>query len=269
MQIDLPPIGFGTWKLPDSPETTEILNHALDCGFRLIDTASAYGNERALGAAIAARDRSGLWVSGKLWNEDRDRVAEACERTIRSLNCGYLDLYLMHWPASPALHPDWAELNRSVWRQMEALVEAGKVRHIGLSNFNRRQLEALLPHCAIRPAVNQIELHPGFSQPETVAFCRANGIAVQAWSPLRAGKLLRKKELIQIAEACGRTPAQIVLRWCVQSGFIPIVKSTDPGHMRSNLDLDFVLSDREMETLTALPNMGWSGLDSETLTLFG
>lgn len=269
MLNDLPTIGFGTWKLADSPETTEILMNAMDSGYRLIDTASAYGNEASIGKAIAARDRSRLWISGKLWNADRDRVQESCEQTIRNLNCDCLDLYLMHWPASKALHPDWAEINHSVWRQMEALVEAGMVRHVGLSNFNARQLEALLPHCSILPAVNQIELHPGFPQEETLAFCRTHDIIVQAWSPLRSGKLLRKQEILQIAERYRRTPAQIILRWCVQRGVVPIVKSRDPQRMRSNLDLDFVLSDRDMEALTAMPNMGWSGLDSENLTLFG
>ena len=269
MKSDFPPIGFGTWKLDNNAATTEIVRSAIGCGYRLIDTASAYGNEEAIGAAIASYDRSSLWISGKLWNADRDRAAEACDQTLRNLNCDYLDLYLMHWPASKALHPDWAEINASVWAKMEELVRAGKVRQIGLSNFNQNQIEALLPYCSVRPLVDQIELHPGWPQRETVECCRQNGIAVQAWSPLRSGKLLRKKEIIALAERYGRTPAQVILRWCVQQNIVPIVKSTDPQRMRSNLDLDFALLPEDMEFLRGLPNMGWSGLDSESLTLFG
>jgi diketogulonate reductase-like aldo/keto reductase len=269
MKSDLPSIGFGTWKLENTADTAEIIRNALQAGYRLIDTASVYGNEEAIGSAIAEASRSGLWVSGKLWNEDRNRVEEACEKTIQNLKCDYLDLYLMHWPASKALHPDWAEINASVWARMESLVQAGIVRYIGVSNFNQTQLEALLPHCSVFPLVNQIELHPGWPQIELTEYCRRSGIAVQAWSPLRSGKLLRKKELISLAEHYGRTPAQIILRWCVQRGVIPIVKSTNPQRMRSNLDLDFSLSEADMNDLTSLSNLGWSGLDSETLTLFG
>ena len=269
MRSELPAVGFGTWKLENTPDTAEIVRNALQAGYRLIDTASSYGNEEAIGSAIAEADRSGLWVSGKLWNEDRNRVEEACERTIQNLTCDYLDLYLMHWPASKALHPDWAEINASVWARMESLVKAGKVRYIGVSNFNQTQLEALLPRCSVFPLVNQIELHPGWPQTETVEYCRQKKIAVQAWSPLRSGKLLRKKEIITLAERYSRTPAQIILRWCVQQNAVPIVKSTDPRRMRSNLELDFTLAQEDMEYLTNLPNMGWSGLDSETLTLFG
>ena len=268
MQAELPSIGFGTWKLENSPETTQIVRNAIQAGYRLIDTASAYGNEAAIGAALVGCERDALWVSGKLWNTDRDRVAAACEATLRALGCDHLDLYLMHWPASPALHPDWAEINCAVWAQMEQLVQDGKVRHVGLSNFNVRQLEALLPHCAIPPLVNQIELHPGYPQTEIVAFCRAQGIAVQAWSPLRSGKLLKKKEIQALAASYGRTPAQLILAWCVQGGVIPIVKSRDSARMRANLDLDFTLSSEDFEALSTLPGMGWSGLNPETLTLF-
>lgn len=269
MKAELPVIGFGTWKLDNDEQTTATIRNAIQCGYRLIDTAAAYGNEEAVGAALAAVDRTAFWVSGKLWNADRGRVEAACENTLRALRCDYLDLYLVHWPASNALYPNWAEINAAVWAQMEALVRAGKVRYIGVSNFKPSQLEALLPCCAVPPLVNQIELHPGFPQAETVEYCRRSGIAVQAWSPFRSGKLLRKKELIRLSEEIGRTPAQIILRWCLQRGVFPIVKSSDPQRMRSNLELDFQLSEADMAYLSTLPGMGWSGLDSETLTLFG
>ena len=269
MSGNMPGIGFGTWKFSDTDETTEIIKQALDCGYRLIDTASAYQNERAIGNALASYDREELFLSGKLWNSDRNDVLSACEKTLQKLQCGYLDLYLMHWPASNALHDDWAKINHHVWQQMEQLVDSGKAKSIGVSNFTVGQLSALLQNCRIKPFVNQIEYHPGFMQKETVDFCLQNGIAVQAWSPLRSGKALKKKEILVISEKYQKTPAQIILKWCIQNGIVPVVKSSNPDRMKSNLDLDFVIAPEDMDYLNALPYLGSSGLNSETLTLFG
>ena len=269
MKIELPAIGFGTWKFKNNSETTAILCHAVECGYTLIDTASAYQNEEAIGEAIAKQDRSNLFLSGKLWNADRDHVETACDQTIKNLRCGYLDLYLMHWPASKALYDNWSEINDRVWADMERLVVVNKVRNIGVSNFKVSQLKPLLENCRIKPLVNQIEFHPGFTQQETVNYCHTNGILVQAWSPLRSGKALKRKEIIEIAEKYQKTPAQIILRWCIQNSVIPIVKSSDPERMKSNLCLDFTLSNDDVQYLNNLPDAGFSGLDSETLTLFG
>lgn len=265
----MPSIGFGTWKFKNSSDTTKIITDAISCGYRLIDTASSYLNEEAIGKAISAVDRSKLFVSGKLWNTDRNNVTEACEKTISNLNCEHLDLYLMHWPASKAVHENWAEINSNVWHQMENLVKAGKVKNIGVSNFKNNQLEALINTCSIKPYVNQIEFHPGFMQKEIVDYCKNNEIIIQAWSPLRSGRALKKKEIIFIAEKYGRSPAQICLKWCIQNSVIPIVKSANIERMKSNLSLDFVLEKDDMDYLNNLPYMGSSGLDSETLTLFG
>ena len=269
MNRKIPSIGFGTWKFKNDPETTDIVCSAIECGYSLIDTASAYQNEEAVGDAIAQKDRSKLWITGKLWNTDRDRVEEACDRTLLNLKCDYLDLYLMHWPASKALYDNWAEINDAVWAQMERLVASGKVKHIGVSNFKVNQLLRLMEHGATRPFVNQIEFHPGFTQPEIVDFCKESGIIVQAWSPLRSGRALKKKEIVAFAEKLGKTPAQIILKWCMQNGVTPIVKSSNQERMRSNLALDFVLSEDDMAYLDQLPYMGSSGLDSEEMTLFG
>lgn len=269
MKNKLPLIGFGTWKLKNNPETTDIVNNAVKNGYRLIDTASSYQNEEAVGNAIINSNRSDLCISGKLWNTDRNNVFEACDRTIRNLKCDYLDLYLMHWPASKAVHENWDEINNEVWFQMEKLVTAGKVKYIGVSNFKSNQLEELLKSCSIKPFVNQIEFHPGFMQKETVSFCANNNITVQAWSPLRSGRALKKKEIIGLAEKYDKTPAQIILKWCIQNAVIPIVKSKNPERMKSNLDLNFTIFDEDFRYLNNLPYMGSSGLDSETLTLFG
>lgn len=269
MKSSLPPIGFGTWKFKNNAETTHIVNNAIISGYKLIDTASSYQNEEAIGKAIANHNRGELFVSGKLWNTDRDNVEIACERTLQNLNCDYLDLYLMHWPASKAVHNNWVEINSSVWSQMEKLVEKGKVKAIGVSNFKINQLQSLIDNCTIKPYVNQIEFHPGFMQQDIVDYCKVNDIIVQAWSPLRSGRALKKEQIIEMAKKYDKSPAQIILKWCVQNDVVPIVKSSNEERMKSNLNLDFTLLDEDMIYLNNLPYMGSSGLDSETLTLFG
>lgn len=269
MNRNIPHIGFGTWKFKNNSDTTEIIKNAINIGYKLIDTASSYQNEEAIGVAIANHNRSELFVSGKLWNADRDNVEAACDRTLQNLKCNYLDLYLVHWPASKAVHNNWVEINNRVWNQMEQLVTKGKVKSIGVSNFNVNQLQYLLNNCNIKPYVNQIEFHPGFVQQEIVDYCKSQDISVQAWSPLRSGRALKKKQIIEIAEKYGKSPAQIILKWCIQNDIIPIVKSSNEERMKSNLDLDFTLLDDDVNYLNNLPYMGSSGLDSETLTLFG
>lgn len=269
MNSIIPDIGFGTWKFKNNSVTTEIISTAVNIGYQLIDTASSYQNEEAIGEAIADHDRSGLFVSGKLWNTDRDHVEAACDRTLQNLKCDYLDLYLMHWPASKAVHNDWIEINNSVWKQMERLVAKGKVKNIGVSNFKVNQLQPLLDSCSMKPLVNQIEFHPGFTQNDIVDFCKANGLFLQAWSPLRSGRALKKKQIIELAEKYGKSPAQIILKWCIQNDIIPIVKSSNKERMKSNLDLSFTLSNDDMSYMNNLPYFGSSGLDSETITLFG
>ena len=211
-----------------------------------------------------------MFISGKLWNSDRFNVSDACKMTIEKLQCNYLDTYLMHWPASKVVHDNWAEINNIVWKQMEKLVESGYVKNIGVCNFKVSQLEELLKSADIKPCVNQIEIHPGFRQQEIVDFCKYNNIIIQAWSPLGSGKILKKQEIIAVAEKYSRTPAQICLKWCIQNGIIPIVKSKDSLRMKSNIDIfNFEIQHEDMEYLNNLPYLGSSGLDSESLTLFG
>lgn len=266
----IPSIGFGTWKLKNDEETKQIISNAIDVGYELIDTAAAYLNEEAIGNGLVLKNREKLFISGKLWNSDRDNVIEACKKTISNLKCDYLDLYLMHWPASKAVHEDWVNINNNVWKQMEELVNLGLVKYIGVSNFKPNQLDELLKNANVKPFVNQIEYHPGFMQNDIVSYCKEKQIHVQAWSPLGSGKILKKQEIINIAEKYGRSPAQICIRWCVQNGVIPIVKSKDFDRMKSNIDIwNFCIADEDMEFINSLPYLGGSGLDSETLTLFG
>lgn len=269
--FNMPLIGFGTWKLPNSEETIEIVKNAIDSGYRLIDTAKAYGNENYIGRGIKASSikREELFITGKLWNSDRDNVEEACLSTISKLECDYLDLYLMHWPASKAVHEDWILINKRVWEQLEKLYDKGLVKAIGVCNFNKLQLEELLKTARIKPFVNQIEFHPGFRQEETLDFCLKNNILVEAWSPLGSGKLLKKKLLQDMALKYNKTPADICIAFSIQNNVIPIVKTRNKDRMISNLKaVEFKLSSEDLNNLNNLPYIGGSGLDSFTITIF-
>ena len=269
---EMPKIGFGTWKLKNDEETERVIKDAIQAGYSLFDTASSYQNEEAIGNAFSKEitSRDCLWISGKLWNDDRENVMSACQKTIQALQCDYLDLYLMHWPVSKAVHDDWVEMNHHIWLKMEQTVKEGFVKHIGVSNFKINQLTELLKETKTTPFVNQIECHIGCYPSELISFCKEHGILVQAWSPLGSGKLLKKAEVIQMAEKYQKTPAQLCLRWCVQNQVIPIVKSTEIDRMKSNLDIfQFEISQEDMTYLNSIQNLACSGLDSETLTLFG
>ncbi len=269
----IPCIGFGTWKLKNNDETSEIIKEAIKCGYRHFDTAFAYGNEEAVGKGLKESkiNREELFITGKLWNDDRgyDNIINACKRTINNLQCDYLDLYLIHWPASKAVHDDWIEINNETWKAFEYLYQNGYVKAIGVCNFKKNQLEELLKSAKIKPMVNQIEFHIGFRQEETVDYCNKNNILVEAWSPLGSGKILKVESLKEIADKYNVSVAKLCLRWCLQNGTIPLPKSKNIERMQDNLDIfNFEISEEDMQMLNNFPYVGGSGLDSETLTLF-
>lgn len=271
--LEIPNIAFGTWKFPNNEETTEIIKNAINSGYRHIDTAKAYANELYVGKGIKASgiDRKEIIVTGKLWNDDRGykNIIEACKETIRKLDCDFLDIYLVHWPASKAVHEDWKAINLETWKAMEKLYELGLVKAIGVCNFKKNQLVELIKDITIKPMINQIEFHPGFMQEETVNYCKEQNIVVEAWSPLGSGKLIKKEQLIEIAKKYNKDVAQICIKWCLQNGVVPIPKTSDIDRMKSNLDVfDFEISNQDMEYLNNLPYLCGSGLDSETITLF-
>lgn len=178
-------------------------------------------------------------------------------------------MYLIHWPASPALYENWKDINNETWRAFEYLYKEGFVKNIGVCNFKKHQLESLLETYTIKPAVNQIEFHPGFMQSETTEFCKENGIKVEAWSPLGSGKMLKRECLKEIANKYNVSVAKLCLRWCIQNNVIPISKSTKLENMIENLSIfDFEISNEDMQIINEMPYMGGSGLDSDTLTLF-
>lgn len=265
----LPAIGYGTWQTPDGDTAKNAVEAAIRAGYRLIDGAAAYDNEVSVGAGIKASGvkREELFLTSKLWNTERgyDKTMAAFEKTLADLGTDYLDLYLIHWPAAAHQYKDWEKLNAETWRAMCDLYKAGRVRAIGVSNFKPRHLDALMK-TEIPPMIDQIEFHPGFRQEETVAFCFEHQIAVEAWSPLGTGRMLKNPELKRIAAKYGKSTAQLCIRWCIQNQVIPLPKSVTPSRIRENLDVfDFEISKADMRQINAMPYIGGSGLDPDKI----
>lgn len=271
--IVLPGTAYGTWKLPNNEETVDIIKNAILSGYRYIDTAKAYGNEEFIGKGIKASNinRDEIIIGGKLWNDDRgyDNIIKACQETIKKLECEYLDIYLIHWPASKAVHSNWKEINAETWKAMEYLYKNGLVKAIGVCNFKVNQLQALMETATIKPMINQIEFHPGFMQKDIIDYCMKENILVEAWSPLGSGKMIKKEELKITAVKYNKDVAQLCIRWCLQNGVLPISKTSNIERMKSNQEVfDFEITKEDMQYLNELPYLGGSGLDSETITLF-
>ena|SRR5690349_12684866 len=252
--VHIPQVGFGVFRVPDD-ETERAVRTAIESGYRSIDTASLYGNERGVGRAIAScgLSREELFVTTKLWNDDQgyDSAFGAYEASLRRLGLDYVDLYLIHWPKPSR------DRYVDTWRAFQKLCADERVRTIGVSNFQPHHLQRLLDETTVVPAVNQIELHPQLQQEQLRHFHAAHGILSEAWSPLGQGHALRDPVVAELASRHGRTPAQIVLRWHLQLGNIVIPKSTNPSRIRENLALfDFALDDADMAAL--------AGLDSDT-----
>ena len=248
--VQIPQLGFGVFQVPEE-ETTAAVREALDAGYRSIDTAAAYGNESAVGKALAqsglARDE--FFVTTKLWNADQgyDKALAAFDASLGKLGLDHLDLYLIHWPA-PAhdLYPE-------TWRALEKLLADGRTRAIGVSNFQPAHLTRLTETGDVVPAVNQIELHPQLQQRELRAFDARHGIATEAWSPLAQGALLKDPTITGIAERLDRTPAQVILRWHIQLGNVVIPKSVTPSRIMENIDVfGFSLDTEDIAAISAL-----------------
>jgi diketogulonate reductase-like aldo/keto reductase len=222
---------------------------ALELGYRLIDTATSYGNEAEIGAALrqAGVAREELFVTSKVWPSDQgyDRTLMAFETSRSRLGLDYLDLYLIHWPEP--------RLTTQTWRALEELHAAGAVRAIGVSNFTHEDLAQLDSTANMPPAVNQIEFHPHLQRPELIAECRVRGIAIEAWSPLMRGRVEGVPKLVEIGKTHGKTAAQVTIRWILQKNIITVPKSTHEARLRENADVfDFALSAAEMAAIDAL-----------------
>jgi 2,5-diketo-D-gluconate reductase A len=246
----MPQVGFGVFQIPPR-DTAAAVRHALRTGYRAVDTAAAYGNEPEVGEAVrdSGLEREAVFVTTKLWNADhgRDTASRAFEDSLARLDLGHVDLYLIHWPVP--------QRNRYVesWQALTELQAGGRARSIGVSNFEVDHLERIIDATGVVPAVNQVELHPRFQQPELRRFHTEHGIATQAWSPLAQSAVLDDPAVTELAEANGRTPAQVVLRWHLQLGNAVIPKSATPERIEENFDIfDFTLDDEAMRSLEGL-----------------
>lgn len=193
-------------------------------------------------------------------------VLEHGRHRMAVLQLDYLDLYLIHWTANAKQFPNWKELNADTWRAFETLYKQGKIRSIGVSNFKKHHLEALIADSTIKPMINQIEFHPGFMQKETVDFCHENRIVVEAWSPLGTGKMLNNEILKTIAEKYHVSVAQLCIHWCLQNNVIPLPKSVTPNRIQENIDVyDFEISDEDMAAINEMKYCGGSGFDPDEI----
>lgn len=265
---EIPEIGFGTWQTTESVQET--VKIALEVGYRHIDTADIYGNEAQIGEAIEESGiaRKDLYLTTKIWNSNRSAhgVKYSLEQSLKKLKTDYLDLLLIHWPANAKQFENWKEINAETWKAMEELYKSGVIKTIGVSNFMLPHLEALLETAEVIPAVNQIEFHPGYVQQGVVDFCKENGIAIEAWSPIGSGRLLKDEDLKEIADHYGVSPAILCIQFCLQSGVIVLPKSENPENIKNNLHFErFKITESDMKALKTLQETGFSGLNPETV----
>ena len=261
--VEIPCVGYGTFRT-DPAVTAQAVQDAIAAGYRHIDTAKVYENEAGVGQGIKAAGvpREELFVTSKLWNTDRgyEATKAAFQASLDRLGLDYLDLYLIHWPANEKqFGTDAAKINAETWRAMEELYEAGKIRAIGLSNFMPHHVAELLKTAKIKPMVDQIEVHPGWTHAEEIKKLQAMDIVVEAWGPLggQGATVLVDPTMQKIAAAHGKSTAQVSLRWILQQGVVPLPKSVHVDRLKQNMELfDFELSNEEMQTIAALPNLG-------------
>jgi 2,5-diketo-D-gluconate reductase A len=258
----IPQLGFGVFLVPPE-ETAEAVAHALKTGYRLIDTAAAYGNEEGVRNAVRATglDRGEVFITTKLQNGDqgRDRARRAFAQSLERLGGDYVDLYLIHWPVPSK------NLYVETWETLCALRDEGALRSIGVSNFKVEHLERIIDVTGVVPTVNQVELHPRLQQPELRRFHAEHGIATEAWAPLGRGRFLDDPVIREIASAHNRTPAQVVLRWHIQLGNVVIPKSVTPSRIEENFQIfDFELTREEMGRIQELDRGERTGPDPDT-----
>jgi len=261
--VEIPQLGFGVFQIQPA-QTAEAAAEALRVGYRHIDTAQMYRNEAGVGQAVreSGLPRAEVFVTSKLSNRfhDPDQALAAFDRSLSALDIGYLDLFLIHWPLATV--SDFVP----TWKALEQMLASGRVQAIGVSNFQVPHLERLAVETDTVPAVNQVEIHPYFTNDTVRGYDAEHGIATEAWSPIAQGKVLDDPVIVRIAEAAGRTPAQVTLRWHLQRGDIVFPKSVTPARVRENFELfDFELDDQQMADITGLDRGERTGGDPDTM----
>ena len=257
--LTIPAIGFGTYKV-QCPAVITALNE----GYRYFDTASFYGNESEIAEALmhSGIKREDVIIASKVWKSDMgyDSAINAFARTLENLRCGYVDVYMIHWPRPNLELEGWRELDLETWRAMEHLYSQGKIRALGISNFLPYHAENILSRCEVMPSTAQFEFHPGHLQFPALEYYRRKGIQVQAWSPIGRGRVLDDVLIRELAGKYHVTPAQICIRFCIQEGVMPLPKASSPERMRENLEcLNFVIDEEDISRIENMPPLGWSG----------
>lgn len=256
----IPSIGFGT-SLITGEECINVIKKAIEVGYRHIDTAAAYNNEREIGQAINESNinREELFITSKVWKDSMgyENTIKSFNQTLVNLKLEYVDLFLIHWPKN-----NDNELNIETWKALEKIYKEGRAKNIGVSNFLKEHLEIILNNCNIIPSVNQIEFHPGLMRKGTLEFCKKKNIVMEAWAPLGKGKMLNNDTLKSIADKYNKSVAQICLKWCLQNEVIPLPKSEKEERMRQNLDLfNFEIIREDMEKINNMEFFAGSDMD--------
>lgn len=262
--VKIPCIGYGTWQTPTGDIARESVKSAIKLGYRHIDTAFAYGNEFDVGEGIKASGikRDDIFVTTKHWITERgyEKTIKAVETSLENLGLDYVDLYLIHWPCVEKVSPEWKDINAQTWRGFEKMYKDGKIRAIGVSNFQEKHLKALDEFAEIKPMVNQLEFHPGYTQYDNVKYCQGRGMLVQAWSPLGNGAVLNNGELRLMAQKYGKSVAQLCIRFALQCDVLPLPKSVTPERIAQNAHVfDFEIDEDDIKTMFDMPILGFSG----------
>ena len=267
--LEIPVVGFGTWQTPDGEVAELSVLTALKAGYTHIDTAAAYKNEESVGRAIkkSGLNREDLYITTKLANPSHtyEDAQQSIKDSLEKLDLDYIDLYLIHWPNPVTSRHEWKKRNADSWRAMEEAVDAGLIKSIGVSNFHPHHIDALLETARIKPAVNQILLNPSDMQEELVRYNKKHDILSEAYSPLGTGKIFEVESLKDLASKYNKTVAQVVIRWSLHHGFLPLPKSVTPERIVSNFDVyDFELSPEDIAFIDGLKGTAGSAIDPDT-----
>lgn len=267
--VEIPVMGLGTWQSSDEVAKLSVLS-ALSHGYRLIDTAAAYGNEKGVGEGIntSGLKREEIFVTSKLRNADHGYKAtlSAFELTMEKLNLSYLDLYLIHWPNPIQYRTHWEEATQGTWKAFEELYEKGLIRAIGISNFMPHHIESLMKTAKIKPMVNQLKLCPGITQDEIVTYCNKENIVVEAYSPFGTGAIFSCEEMKALSAKYGKTIGQLCLRWCLEMDFVSLPKSANPMRIKENTEIfDFEISKEDRDLISNLKGVCGEAPDPDNI----